>query len=139
MPFKWLDAREATAIGNARADDLELRTEAAAAGKQRNDAEADPSAKELRRFLPRFFQRVDREALPLRLNVFQTAKLANTFKWRLLEKSIAQDLVDVCPQALCERRNQTPPPAMKADKPVAQSPRRAAGGVQTLLAKGDAC
>jgi tetratricopeptide (TPR) repeat protein len=139
MLFKWLDARDATAIGNALADDLELRTESASPGKQHNDAGADPSANDLRRFLPRFFQRVDREALPLRLNVFQRAKLANTFKWRLLEKGIAQDLVDELTQALVQRLNPTPGAAVKAGKPVAHSPRRASGEVQTLLAKGDAC
>ncbi|HEY4749539.1 MAG TPA: sulfotransferase [Steroidobacteraceae bacterium] len=137
MPFKWLDAREATAIGNALADDLELRTEAAAAGKQRNDAEADPSAKDLRRFLPRFFQRVDREALPLRLNVFQRAQLANTFKWRLLEKGVARDLVDELTRALVQRLTPSPAAAVEAGKPA--SPRQASGEVQTLLAKGDAC
>jgi tetratricopeptide (TPR) repeat protein len=139
MPFKWLDAREATAIGNALADDLELRTEAAAAGKQRNDAEADPSAKDLRRFLPRFFQRVDREALPLRLNVFQRAQLANTFKWRLLEKGVARDLVDELTRALVQRLTPSPAAALKADKPATHSPRPVPAEVQTLLAKGDAC
>jgi tetratricopeptide (TPR) repeat protein len=139
MPIKWLDAREATAVGNALADDLELRTEAASPAKHRNDAGAEPSAKDLRRFLPRFFQRVDREALPLRLNVFQRAKLANTFKWRLLEKGVAQDLVEELTRALVQRLNPTPAAALKADKPMAHSPRRAAGEVQILLAKGDAC
>jgi tetratricopeptide (TPR) repeat protein len=139
MLFKWLDARDATAIGNALADDLELRTESASSGKQHNDAGVDPSAKDLRRFLPRFFQRVDREALPLRLNVFQRAKLANTFKWRLLEKGLAQDLVDELTQALVQRLNPTPGAAVKAGKPVVHAPRRVSGEVQTLLAKGDAC
>jgi tetratricopeptide (TPR) repeat protein len=139
MTFKWLDAREATAIGNALADDLELRTETASPGKQGNEAGAEPSAQDLRRFLPRFFQRVDREALPLRLNVFQRAKLANTFKWRLLEKGVAQDLVDGLTRALVQRLNPTPGAAVKAAKPVARAPRQASGDVPTLLAKGDAC
>jgi tetratricopeptide (TPR) repeat protein len=139
MPFKWLDAREATAIGNALADDLELRTETASPGKQRSAAAADPSAEDLRRFLPRFFKRVDREALPLRLNVFQRAKLANTFKWRLLEKGVAQGLVDELTRVLVQRLNPNPAAATEAGKPVALSPRQASGEVQSLLAKGDAC
>src|ERR1700722_16057865 len=41
-----------------------------------------------------FLAQVDRDARPLRLGVFRRAKLANTFKWRLLESGVDPAVVD---------------------------------------------
>ena len=54
----------------------------------------------LQKFLQKFLQRVDREARPLKLNLLKRAKLANTFKWRLLEKGVEQQLADELTRAL---------------------------------------
>jgi tetratricopeptide (TPR) repeat protein len=50
-----------------------------------------------------FIQGVDRTARPLHLNVFKRAKLANSFKWRLLEKGVEKEIVDKVTQALVLR------------------------------------
>src|SRR5262249_8230556 len=60
-------------------------------------------APELQKFLQKFLQRVDQAVRPLELNVFKRAKLANSFKWRLLEKGVERDLVDELTQALVLR------------------------------------
>jgi hypothetical protein len=57
----------------------------------------------VQKLLERFLQRVDRETRPLQLNLFKRAKLANTFKWRLLEKGIEPQIVDELTQALLLR------------------------------------
>ncbi len=41
-----------------------------------------------------FLARVDSEARPLRLGFFRRAKLANTFKWRLLDRGTDPGLAD---------------------------------------------
>ena len=41
-----------------------------------------------------FLAQVDRDARPLRLGIFRRAKLANTFKWRLLESGVDGAVVD---------------------------------------------
>jgi hypothetical protein len=41
-----------------------------------------------------FLVQVDRDVRPLRLGVFRRAKLANTFKWRLLDKGVDRDLAN---------------------------------------------
>jgi Flp pilus assembly protein TadD len=51
----------------------------------------------------KFLHRVDQAAAPLQLNIFKRAKLANSFKWRLLEKGVEQELVDELTQALVLR------------------------------------
>lgn len=98
MLFKWLDAAEATQAGTALADDFYLQS-----GSGRTESAPRPQGQELQKFLQRFLQRVDQAARPLKLNVFKRAKLANSFKWRLLEKGVQQDLVDELTQALVMR------------------------------------
>ena len=97
MLFKWFDAREATATGTALADDFYLQS---ASKLPRARAGEAGQAPELQKFLQRFQQRVDQAARPLKLNVFKRAKLANSFKWRLLEKGVDQEVVDELTQAL---------------------------------------
>ncbi|HLY52929.1 MAG TPA: tetratricopeptide repeat protein, partial [Steroidobacteraceae bacterium] len=54
---------------------------------------------------------MDRAVQPLKLNVFKRAKLANSFKWRLLEKGVEPDLVDELTQALVLRLTGSAPGA----------------------------
>jgi hypothetical protein len=75
---KWLDTRKASEGGHALAEDVVLRGEPAKAKKRKGSGGGiDPQQMELQK---KFLQRVDLEARPLRLNVLQRAKLANTFK-----------------------------------------------------------
>ncbi len=100
MLVKWLDAREATATGAALAEDFFLQS---ASKLPRAQAGQAAGAAQLQKFLQRFLQRVDQAARPLNLNFFKRAKLANSFKWRLLEKGVEQELVDELTQALVVR------------------------------------
>ncbi|HYM44090.1 MAG TPA: sulfotransferase [Steroidobacteraceae bacterium] len=99
MLFKWLDGSEATQVGATLADDFYLQSSGGAARRTQHR----PEGPELQKFLQKFLQQVDRAVQPLKLNVFKRAKLANSFKWRLLEKGVEQDLVDELTQALVLR------------------------------------
>ena len=100
MLLKWFDGREATAAGTALADDVYLQSASKLPRAQAREAAKET---ELQKFLQKFLQRVDQAARPLELNVFKRAKLANSFKWRLLEKGVEQELVDELTQALVMR------------------------------------
>lgn len=141
MLFKWLDAREATYVGAALADDFVVEagegTPAAAAPEEGSPAQARRRA--LEKYLRRFFERVDREVRSLPLNLFKRARLANSFKWRLLEKGVARELADDLTQTLLVRlsaRADSPP---REARPVAPAGGRRSSGLQSLLARGDAC
>jgi len=95
----WLNAREATSVGTALADDFVLQGADASALQNGRGA---PSAR-VQKVLQRFLQRVDRETHALELNLFKRAKLANSFKWRLLEKGIDREIADELTQALILR------------------------------------
>jgi tetratricopeptide (TPR) repeat protein len=103
MLLKWLDAREATAAGAALADDFYLQSASNLPRDPAKERGPRPEGPELQRFMQKFLQRVDQAAHPLKLNVFKRAKLANSFKWRLLEKGVEQELVDELTQALVMR------------------------------------
>jgi len=100
--LKWLKASEATQVGTALADDVVLQTPLGSAVRDKGTKPA-VQEKELQKFLQKFLQRVDREARPLHLNFFKRAKLANSFKWRLLEKGVEKEIVNELTQALVMR------------------------------------
>jgi tetratricopeptide (TPR) repeat protein len=100
MLLKWLRTSEANVIGTALADDVAVQTASGESGRPGRPA---PKEKDLQKFLQRFLQQVDRETRPLQLNVLKRASLANSFKWRLLEKGVEPKLVDELTQALVVR------------------------------------
>ena len=99
MLLKWFNAREATEVGTALADDFVLQSASRSSGARRQETGSGPQGQELQKLL----MRVDREAGPLKLNLIKRAALANSFKWRLLEKGVEQQLVDELTQALVLR------------------------------------
>src|SRR6516164_8570257 len=109
MLLHWLDARAATRVGATLADDVVMQQAAGSRAAPRGD----PSA-QLQRLLQKFLQRVDREARGLELNLFKRAKLANSFKWRLLEKGVEREIVDELTQALVVRLTSAAAPAPEA-------------------------
>src|SRR5205823_1864442 len=127
MLFDWLDAREATTVGTTLADDFV--TQAASESRPKN-AGLDTGGY-LEKFAQKFLPRVDREARPLKLNLFKRAKLANSFKWRLLEKGVEREIADELAHAVLVRLSAGPQPA----GPGPSESRRAARG--TLLAEGN--
>jgi tetratricopeptide (TPR) repeat protein len=100
MLLKWLNAREANEVGAALADDFVLQSASSGScGPRRQETRLGRQGQELQELL----RRVDREARPLKLNLVKRAALANSFKWRLLEKGVEQQLVDELTQALVLR------------------------------------
>ena len=141
MLLGWLDARDATRVGAALADDFVLQK---AAGSRAASQDARGASAQLQRLLQTFLQRVDREARPLELNLLKRAKLTNSFKWRLLEKGVEREIVDELTHALVLRlsasRSANNANAPQADTSAAASPsRRGFGGVAAMLAKGNEC
>jgi tetratricopeptide (TPR) repeat protein len=84
-------------------------------------------------------KRADREILPLHLNFYQRARLANSFKWRLLDRGFEQRLADELTEALvlhfAMKRDCSPPASGPPAPPSRLEPRKA----QRLLAQADAC
>ena len=134
MLLKWLDGREATAAGAALADDFYLQS---AAKLPRGQARQAGQTPELQKFLQKFLQRVDQAARPLRLNVFKRAKLANSFKWRLLEKGVEEELVDELTQALVMRLMGVAAGPPGSERGSRSSRRRDTTDVQALHVAGD--
>ena len=89
MLLKWFNAHEAVEVGNALADQFIPQTASAPA---KGPKKAKPGREDL--VLQEFLQRIDRDARPLRLNFYKRAKLANTFKWKLLQNGVEPVLVD---------------------------------------------
>jgi tetratricopeptide (TPR) repeat protein len=138
MILQWFNARQASELGSALADKL---TPCAA---RFDRAGADRSGGALGEML----QRAVNEACALRLNVYQRAKLANAFKWRLIENGIERDLADEVTQSLVVnisthrgaesgRSETTASEAAESGRPPAGSARERAAEVQRLLAKGN--
>lgn len=134
MLLKWLDGREATAAGAALADDFYLQSAAKLPRGQARQAGQKP---ELQKFLQKFLQRVDQAARPLKLNVFKRAKLANSFKWRLLEKGVEEELVDELTQALVMRLMGVAAGPPATERGSSSSRRRDATDLKALHVAGD--
>jgi tetratricopeptide (TPR) repeat protein len=137
MLLNWFDAREATRVGVALADDFVVQK----AGASRAAAQKSPGkpSGHLQRQLQKFLQRVDREVRPMELNPFKRAKLANSFKWRLLEEGVEPQVVDELTQTLLLRLTAGPiaPPRAAPPDPKAATKQRASASPQTLLSRGD--
>jgi tetratricopeptide (TPR) repeat protein len=133
----WFNARQAAAVGTALAEDL-LSPAASASPGGRGHGPGTPH-RLLNGQLQKFLQRVDREARPLHLNVFKKAKLANSFKWRLLEKGVEREVVDELTEALVRRlSSQAASAKTRSDNRAVTSTRRAiARNAHALLAKGN--
>src|ERR1700733_14316142 len=134
MLLNWLNGREAAAVGTALADEglLEAGSDARANGSP----DGGRQRQALQSFLQRFLQKVDREARPLQLNLYKRAKLANTFKWRLLDKGIERPIVDELTQALVLRLTPVRAASRSAQLPAPSSAKAPpSGNIHTLLAR----
>jgi tetratricopeptide (TPR) repeat protein len=134
MLLKWFNAREATEVGTALADDFALESVSGSADKRGQGDKLQAQGQELQKLLHRFLRRVEREVRPLKLNLFKRAKLANSFKWRLLEKGVEQPLVDELTQALVLRLASNQGSALPSGKGSGGSKR----DVQDLHTRGQA-
>jgi tetratricopeptide (TPR) repeat protein len=117
--FDWFDSREAVQIGAALADEFAPRTAPAIA---RGEATGNsPGA------LQQLLRRADSEVRSLRFNFYKKAKFANSFKWRLLDNGVAQQIADTVTQALVMHlaRNQAPSVGQDSAAEPADRPDRA--------------
>jgi Flp pilus assembly protein TadD len=131
--LKWFNTSEVTQVGTALADDVVLQSDAGAAAMRGRGS----NAQELQKFLQRFLQRVDREARPLKLNLLKRAKLANTFKWRLLEKGVEQQLADELTRALVLRLTTSQAAEASVTAVVGPKRRSSARDAQALHTRGN--
>ncbi|GAC1451357.1 MAG: hypothetical protein PVSMB6_00580 [Steroidobacteraceae bacterium] len=120
MLLKWLSSSDATEVGAALADFV-VQSDGGSVGALRKTDNPQAQAQALQKFLQKFFQRVDHEVRPLKLNLLRRARLANSFKWRLQEQGAEQQLVDELTQALVLRLTAKPGGAPASDKPAPRS------------------
>jgi len=89
MILQWFNARQASEVGAALADKLTP----AAARMERSDVIASDTLQDIVKL-------ARGEVRDLRLNFYQRAKLANAFKWKLLENGIERRVADEVTQSL---------------------------------------
>jgi Flp pilus assembly protein TadD len=128
MPLDWFKVSDATALGVTLADQF---AQAVTQGKPQG--RSDKAMQDLLR-------RADTEVRAMPLNFFKRAKLANSFKWRLLEQGIEKPLVDGATQALVVQMMTSSsgpdvaPPTQSSEIPKGNGPTNA----RRLLAQGNA-
>jgi tetratricopeptide (TPR) repeat protein len=128
MWLKGLNTRGAAEVGSSLADQF-ITAAAAPANRKRGQQGLQ---------LQTFLAQVDREALPTQLGVFRRAKLANSFKWRLLDNGVEHGVVDELTRMLLLRLSEKPAATVSVDSPVVPASRPNSGSVQSLLAQADA-
>ena len=96
MMLKWFNAREAADVGTALADHFATAT----APRARPERGSEGRRKEHATPLQELHERADREVRVLRLNFYQKARFANSFKWRLIEKGVESGTADAVTQSL---------------------------------------
>ena len=100
MWLKALNTRLAAEVGASLADRFVTPAESAPASSSK--------ATEPQRKLQSFLAEVDREALPLQLGIFRRARLANSFKSRLLDNGVERQTVDELTRMLLLRLTAKP-------------------------------
>jgi tetratricopeptide (TPR) repeat protein len=83
MILQWFNARQASEAGAALADKLTP----AAARMEKPEVASSGALQEI-------VKRASKEVRDLRLNFYQRAKLANAFKWKLIENGIEREVAD---------------------------------------------
>ena len=132
MIMQWFDASEAAKIGVALADQFAPQQESSAATNGSQSAPRKPGAE-----IHAILQRADREVRGLRLNFYQKAKFANSFKWRLIENGVDPTIANELTQSLILHLSQDQPkPAETSDS---AAPRLNAKQTKHLLDQGNQC
>jgi tetratricopeptide (TPR) repeat protein len=103
MILAWFSGREAAEIGVALADQFAPQTNSAVSrGPPQSGAAGS---------MEHLLQRADSDVRPLNLNFYKKAKLANSFKWRLIENGVARKIADQVTQSLVLHLSQGQIPA----------------------------
>lgn len=98
MILDWFKSRDAAEIGVTLADHFASATGPALAAPSKKTPPGG-TVDTLRDLL----EKADRDVRPLRLNFYKKAKLANSFKWRLIENGVNRDVADEVTQQLVMR------------------------------------
>ena len=138
MPFKWFGSAEATELATSLADGFLAQVARASSPARQRKAKLERQGRQYRSAVHKVLERVDREARPLQLNLFKRAKMANTFKWKLLENGIEREVADELTQALLLRLSANESVAVQPPPDVPRSAsRHNAADREALLAKAD--
>ena len=124
MKFEWFNAREASKIGAALADEFAPPGHGSAARGHKAELA-----------LQAFLQRADNKVRRLRLNFYKRAKFASSFKWKLIENGVERNVADDVTQSLVMHLSLTQsesPPRIDIVAPV-----RDPAGKKKLLAQGN--
>jgi tetratricopeptide (TPR) repeat protein len=129
--LRWFSASEAAAAGASLADELEPKAAATLVAVGGKD-----TAGELQGFLDRAWRTVG----GLRLNFYKRAKLANSFKWRLLERGVDKQAADAITNALLMHllANSNGAAAVPESQGV-DADDGGSGSIKSLLVRGNAC
>src|SRR5579859_479702 len=111
MTLKWFNAREATEVGIALADQFAAATATQPAPPLRG---TEGRRKDRPTALTELLERADREVRSLELNLYQKARFANSFKWRLIEKGVEPSIADAVTQSLLVHLAHAPAGAAEA-------------------------
>lgn len=135
MLLGWFDTRRVTEIGISLADQFASRTAGAPAPSTRAEK---PPQKNPTDALRDILRRAEGEVSQLPLNFYKKAKLANAFRWRLLEKGVtgvtATEVTQSLVMHLSMNRAST---ATALDTSAAPVNRQSAQHSADLLKKGD--
>jgi tetratricopeptide (TPR) repeat protein len=128
MIRNWLNARDATEIGIALADQY-----VGSSTSVKKKAHTNQLA-----VMQEILRRADHEVRPVRLNLYKKAKFANSFKWRLLEKGIDKKIADEVTQALVMHLSRSETSTAPDHGPNGSSPNQPASrNARQLLVRGN--
>lgn len=94
MIFEWFNTEKATIIGVKLADSLSV--DLAKINNKNLKKQMEPRAKAMQKI----FVQVDQFKQTNNLNFYKKSKLANEFRWRLLEIGYGADFVDILTKQL---------------------------------------
>ncbi len=138
MIFKWLDASKAVEFGTMLADQLAP----SGASETLNSGETKPHT--LVSALHKTLARAGHDVRATDLNFYKRAKLANSFKWRLMENGVERATADEITQTLVLNLSvmvsaDKGDPSGTAQVDETQSDRPLGNNVKHLLAQGNKC
>ena len=133
MMLEWFSAREAAELGAALADDFAPRAASGSATRLQKAAE-----RQQHHALLKSLQRVRREADTLRLNFYKKAKLASSFKGKLVENGVEPELANELTGMLVLHLSlNQPSSALDGNTGAAPTRHRDSSKAQYLLALGN--
>ena len=94
MLFNWFDTKEAALLGIALADNLSAEL------VKNNNKNLKKEMANRARIMQKVFIQVDQYRQKSTPNFYKKSKLANEFRWRLLESGHAKDFVDILTKEL---------------------------------------